>query len=126
MRLASRESQNMKWHPATIEEVKVIVHGDLAECHAEQAAVFERYRVEPYLASLVRYGKLDNVVVVARRGAEVIYWEDVEIGFNLSSVANDGTILEHWCNQDDLGLALNCWIKGRTRPPNVGPARPVE
>ena len=73
MRLASRESQNMKWHPATIEEVKVIVHGDLAECDAEQAAVFE-----------------------------------------------------HWCNQDDLGLALNCWIKGRTRPPNVGPARPVE
>jgi|SRR5579872_38780 len=73
-----------------------------------------------YLASLVRYGKLDNVVVVARRGAEVIYWEDVEIGFNLSSVANDGTILENWCNQDDLGLALNCWIKGRTRPPNVG------
>jgi hypothetical protein len=68
----------MEWKPATVEEVKTIVQGNLAECDAEQAAAFERYRVESYLASLVRYGKLDSVVVVARRGAEVTYWEDVE------------------------------------------------
>jgi hypothetical protein len=116
----------MEWQPTTIQDVKRIAEQDLAACDAEQVAAFERYRIEPYVAPLVRYGRLESVVVVARRGSEVIYWEDVEDGFTISPVANDGTVLEHWCNQDDLSLALNCWIEGRTRPPNVGPAVTVE
>src|SRR6266542_3788757 len=116
----------MGWQLTTVEDVKRIGGEDLAMCDAEQVAAFERYRVEPYLAPIVRYGKLETVVVVARRGAQAIYWEDVEDGFNLSPVTDDGRILEHWCNQDDLGLALNYWIEGRTQPPIVGPAVPVE
>jgi hypothetical protein len=67
---------------------------------------------------------MENVVVAARRGEEVIYWEDVEEGFNLSPIAPDGRILEHWCNQDALGLALNAWIEGRERPRAIGPGQP--
>jgi hypothetical protein len=52
-----------------------------------------------------------SVVVVARRGDEVMYWEDVEEGFNISPITSDGQVLQHWCNQDELGSALNAWIK---------------
>src|SRR5690349_1101110 len=97
----------------SIEEVKRIIEADLAGCDAEQRAVFERYRVEPSAAPIRRYGQMENVIVVARNGAGVIYWEGVEDGFNLSPVGDDGMILEHWCNQDELGLALNAWIDGR-------------
>ena len=116
----------MEWHPATIEEVKEIVQDDLAKCDDQQAATFRLYAVHPYVAPIVRYGNNDSVVVVARRRDEVIYWEDVEEGFNISTVATDGHILEHWCNQDGLGLALNAWIQGRDLPWKLGPATPVE
>src|SRR5436305_2846853 len=83
----------MKWRPATIEAVRNIIQADLVNCDDKQVAAFEKYRVDPYSGSLVRYGKVETVVVVARNGQEVIYWEDVEDGFNVSPVAFDGRIL---------------------------------
>jgi len=116
----------MESQAATVEAVKSIVRDDLTECDYKQAAAFERHAVEPYLAPILRYGEAESLVVVARRGDEVIYWEDVEEGFNVSPVDADGRILEHYCNQDTLGLALNAWIEGRTGPTKVGPAVPIE
>ncbi len=106
--------------------MKKIIQNDLAECDDEQGAAFEKYAVEPYLAPILRYGEIDRVVVIARRVDEVIYWEDVEEGFNLSPVSSDGRILEHWCNQDELCFTLDAWIEGRTRPVRLGPATPIE
>jgi hypothetical protein len=116
----------MEWHPATIQEVKKIVRDGLAECDEEQLTAFMRYAVEPYVAPIIRYGKMGNAVVVARKGGEVIYWEDVEEGFNLSPVAPNGRVLEHWCNQDELRFALNAWIEGRARTIRLGPSAPIE
>lgn len=111
---------------ATIEEVNQIVARDLKECDAEQVVAFDRYRVEPFSASIVRYGQTESVVVVARNGDQVIYYEDVEEGFNVSPISADGRILEHWCNQDELRFALNAWIEGRGLRDRLGPAVPVE
>ena len=103
----------MEWKPASVENVMQFVHDDLANCDLEQAVLFEAYRVEPRLAPIVRYGKIENVVVIAQKGNEVIYWEDVEEGFGVSPLSPDGQILRHDCNQNDLGLALNAWLEGR-------------
>jgi len=113
----------MEWHPASISDVTQILEGDLVRCDSEQLGTFRKYSVKPYLAPILRYGRLESVVVVARRADEVIYWEDVEEGFNVSPIATDGQILQHSCNQDELGLALNCWIEGRKRPAHMGPAQ---
>ncbi len=56
----------MEWKPATIDEVKEIVKADLKRCNADQVAVFQQYSVEPLLAPIVRNGKEESVVVVAR------------------------------------------------------------
>ena len=104
-----------KWKPATVEAVNEKVQKDLAACDAEQKAIFHRYFVEPHTTPILRYGRIETVIVVARRGSEVVYWEDVEEGFNTSPVNDEGTIVEHWCNQDTLGMALNRWIEGRPR-----------
>ncbi len=102
--------------------VKREVESNLSLCDSEQLDVFSKYSVQPYFASISRYGRVEQVVVVARKKDEVIYWEDVEEGFNVSSLGHDGSILDHWCNQDELGLALNSWIDGRERPVRLGPA----
>lgn len=113
------------WKPAAIAEVKQILREDLAACDAEQRTAFHRYEVEPYAASIFRYGRPGSVIVVACRNNEVIYWEDVEEGFNMSPIDENGAILEHWCNQDKLGHALNAWIEGRSPAVRLGPARPI-
>jgi hypothetical protein len=102
----------MEWQPTSVEAVKRIVEGDLKTCDSKQVAVFEKYSVKPYRAPILRYGKMESVVVVAQRRNDVIYWEDVEGGFNCSAIGPDGRILEHLCNQNDLRLALNKWIGG--------------
>jgi hypothetical protein len=115
-----------EWKPTTIEDVKQVIARDLTVCDTEQLLVFGRCAVEPYLAPIVRYGNHDTVVVVARNGNEVMYYEDVEDGFNVSPVGPDGEILEHWCNQDELNFALNYWIDGRKPSWKCGPVRPIE
>ncbi len=102
----------MDWKPATIEDVERIVQTDLAKCNEQQTAAFETYRVEPCLARILRAGKVESVVVVAHKGNQVIYWEDVEEGFGVSAISAEGQIiLEQDCSQNDLGLALNFWIE---------------
>ncbi len=114
----------MEWRPATIDEVRKFVRADLEKCDPQQIAVFRQYSVDPYFAPIERYGKLEKVVVVAYNSGEVMYWEDVEEGFNTSPVGADGHVLQHWCNQDDLGTALNQWIEGRESG-KLGPPKPL-
>ena len=108
-----------------VDVVREIVQNDLRTCDTEQLAAFQKYAIDPYFAPILRYGVIDNVVVVARRDNEVIYWEDIEEGFNVSPLSPDGQVLQHWCNQDELGFALNAWILGRSRPVRVGPAQEI-
>jgi len=115
-----------EWQPATIEHVKRLVDRHVLDCDEKQLALFKTCAVEPFAAPITRHGNRDTVVVVARNGNEVIYYDDIEDGFNVSRVSTDGEILEHWCNQDDLRCALNYWIEGRTPSVKFGPARPIE
>ena len=114
------------WRPAAVEEVARILKDDLTTCDAQQIAAFSSYAIEPRYAPITRYGKNERVVVVAQRRDEVIYWEDVEEGFNLSPISSDGRILEHWCNQNRLGNALDAWIEGRSFDGKFGPALPID
>jgi hypothetical protein len=114
-----------EWRPATVDEVNKIVARDLKTCDAEQLAAFKTYQVEAFSAPIMRYGKMESVVVVARNRDQVIYYEDVEDGFSVSPISPDGTVLEHWCNDDELRFALNAWIDGRGLPARFGPAAPV-
>ena len=74
------------WQPATIEGINEIIATDLKDCDSEQLAAFDKYRVEPFSAPLVRYGQMESVVIVARNGDQVIYYEDVEDGFQVSPI----------------------------------------
>jgi hypothetical protein len=117
----------MKWIPATLDEVTEILKSDLAKCDPEMIPIFEQYAVEPHFAPIERYGKIENVVVVAQKSGDVIYWEDVECGFNVSPIGPDGRILEHWCNQDPLTVALYRLDQlPENRDFNWGPAKPLD
>ena len=109
------------WKAATVEAVNEIVQKSLIDCDPDHRTAFLRYSVEPHVTPIVRYAQIETVVVVARKGDEVIYYEDMDEGFNVSPICTDGFILEHWCNHDELGFALNTWVevrgsRGKLRP----------
>lgn len=39
-------------------------------------------------------------------GRQVIWFSDIEYGFNVSQYESFGTILEYWCNQDELAYVI--------------------
>ena len=56
------------------------------------------------------HGKLEHVFIVARRGEEVMHFEDIDEGFNFSPIDAEGKMLQHWCNQYELTYALWHWM----------------
>ncbi len=96
------------WVPISATDLDRLLRDELAVCQPELVVVFERYRVVPFRAPL-QSDTLKDVFVVARRGNEALYYEDVEEGFNFSRMSEDGRLLEHWCNQDGLRFALRRW-----------------
>ena len=100
------------WEPISEGELVELVEHQLKECPPKLAALFEAHRVPPFRAPITRNGQVESVFVVARKGSEVMYFEDVEDGFNFSPLSPDGQILEHWCNQDELKYALQRWSDG--------------
>jgi hypothetical protein len=97
------------WKPKTRGEIEMILLEELAGCTPEQRAAFERLRVPLRKAPIERYGRIDSVFIVARMGDEVMYYEDVEEGFERSPLDVKGRILRNGCNQDPLHVALVRW-----------------
>lgn len=119
-----RQMTGHLWKPITRAELEELIQEQLDECELEQKATFEKYRVLLRQAPIERYGKLEHVFFVARNNDEVMYYEDVEEGFNFSPINADGKILEHWCNQDELKHALWHWM-GHPQKYRLGPAEPL-
>lgn len=98
-----------EWKPITKGELEALIEGQLSECSSNQKEIFNKYRIPLEEHKIVRYGKDEKVFVVALRGNDAMYFEDIEYGFNFSPLDEDGTITEHWCNQDELKYALSRW-----------------
>ena len=94
------------WSPATEEDVSSMLEQGLRDCSEELLAFFSRVRVPLRAVPIARFGKIESVYVVAERDGVVIYYEDVEEGFNLSRLSEDGTIATPGWEQWDLCRAL--------------------
>lgn len=94
------------WQPISTEELDELIAAQLTDCSPEQREFFDRCRVVPHLAKLDRLGEIETVIVVAKAGDLVLYYEDVEEGFNISSLGPDGPIASPGHEQWELRHAL--------------------
>lgn len=94
------------WLPATVDEVGKLVERELRACTPEMAALFAMIRVPIRAVSIMRSGAIEHVFVIAEQDGVVVYYEDVEDGFNVSRLAADGSIAtpghEQWRLQEAL------------------------
>jgi len=68
--------------------------------------------------------------VVAVFGSEVLWYNEIEGGFNRSRWSRFGVIDEYWCNDDELqwavGRVLEAFETGERRGDRLGPPEPIE
>lgn len=103
----------MDWKPISEEEIRSLIDSACVRMNAEQRRVWEKIRVDPVKWSQDPWGNEGKGFwVVALIGQHVVWYNDIEDGFNLSAYESHGTIEEYWCNQDQLEWAVQNIING--------------
>jgi hypothetical protein len=100
------------WKPVTAQELDRIISDGLLSCSANERAVFESHKVMPYSVPIVRLGKVETAFVIAEFGEHVLYYEDVEEGFEMTGLDAAGRIPIQGCNQYSLQMALQQATRG--------------
>jgi hypothetical protein len=101
------------WLPITGEEFSRLFDEQYSELNSEERGVFDRYRVPQWKAVIRRSEEAgdERVFVVAQAEDGVLYFDDVEYGFNISGIDNTGRILTPGGSQNTLKEAVTEWFK---------------
>lgn len=97
----------VEWKPITEDALRCRIAQGEARMSAAELRLWEAVRIEPQKWQLHPVGDQgDGFWVVGIIGRTVIWYNDLEEGFNRSRYSVFGTIADYWCNQDELELAL--------------------
>ncbi len=96
-----------------------------------QRRLWEVIRINPEKWKQHPYGESRcGFWVVAVLGNTVVWYNDLEHGFNRSLYSKYGEIDQYWCNQDNLEWTiqhlLNEIIEGQPSGPYASPPKPLE
>ncbi len=99
----------MTWQPMSLADLHALLCHELAQCSDEERQFFARVSIEPAKWGLAPRGNEGGGFwAVAVHQDRVLWWNDLEDGFNVSRFDVLGQIPrgEYWCNQDELRCAL--------------------
>jgi len=97
----------VNWTPITIEKIYSLILETEKELHGDILTFWQSIKISPEKWNEETYGKEGGGFwVVGLIGKKVIYYNDIEDGFNVSDFENHGTIDEYVCNQDKLTLTI--------------------
>lgn len=95
------------WQPITREELETLVARQLQDCSPVQRASFESLRVPFHAVRLHRLGMIEWVWAVAQLPEGLLYYEDVEEGFEVGTPGEDGVLPNQGCSQLTLTHILH-------------------
>ena len=90
------------WQPISELELEALVASQLRDCTPAQQAGFANYRVSFYPVPFQRTVASEQVFVVAELPSGLLYYDDVEDGFEVGTLDDRGTVRDHGCNQLEL------------------------
>jgi hypothetical protein len=97
----------IEWQPIAETALRDRVAQGVARMSPAQLRLWEAIRIEPEKWLQHPYGDAGHGFwVVAIVGRTVVWYNDIEEGFNRSSYSSFGTIEDYWCNQDELELTI--------------------
>lgn len=116
----------MDWQPISKNELLSLVADQLSDCTDGLREFFARVRVPAAKWQQSPWGDLGGGFwVLATHDDRVLWYNDIEDGFNVSWFTEAGRIpdAEYWCNQDTLGWALPRLQSGGGL--RLGPPQPI-
>ncbi len=97
----------LEWEPIAESALRERVAQGEARMSSLQLRLWETIQIEPTKWQQHPYGDPGaGFWVVAIIGTTVIWYNDIEEGFNRSRYSAYGTIDDYWCNQDELELTV--------------------
>ncbi|MHB9082001.1 MAG: hypothetical protein ACYC3X_31440 [Pirellulaceae bacterium] len=121
----------MTWHPISEAELWNRINRDWDKMSLEQRRFWEVAKVPPQKWQQHPWGdEGGGFWVVAVLGQWVVWYNDIEDGFNRSQYTAHGVIRDYWCNQDKLGWTLQYLLDeirdGYSSGGFFGPPMPVD
>jgi hypothetical protein len=116
----------MRWEPISEEALWSLLSQAESRMAPRIAKFWETIRIAPEKWAQHPYGdEGEGFWAVAVLGTTVVWYNDIEEGFNRSSYKCHGTIDDYWCNQDELEwiltYLLNAIETGHDSGPFSGP-----
>jgi hypothetical protein len=94
-----------EWEPISLTELENLILKQ--EWERELSNFWVLIKVDPVKWIEETYGDVGNGFwVVAICGTNVVWYNDIEDGFNISSYTTFGVIDEYYCNQDSLTVTV--------------------
>lgn len=94
------------WKPITLDELNEVVQEQLERCTAQQRVDFSRFRVPFQRVGLHRLGSVEDVWIVAHLPMGLMYFEDVEEGFEVGVPGADGMLPDQGSQQLEISHVL--------------------
>ena len=96
-----------EWEPISEEALRGRIAQGEARMSPARLRLWEAIRIEPEKWQQHPYGDAGKGFwVVAVVGRTVVWYNDIEDGFNRSRYSAFGQIEDYWCNQDELDVAI--------------------
>ncbi len=93
----------MSWQPLSETDIWHLVNEAFDRMTLPQRRFWEMIRIPPEKWDQHPYGdKGGGFWAMGTVGNKVIWYNDIERGFNCSQYSRHGEIDEYWCNQDEL------------------------
>lgn len=95
------------WTPISLKELQEWILRGESELEGELLNFWNLIKIAPQKWKEKEYGdEGGGFWVVAIFGKEVIYYNDIEEGFNVSPYELFGEIKQYWCNQTELNWVI--------------------
>ncbi|WP_316633023.1 hypothetical protein [uncultured Flavobacterium sp.] len=92
-----------QWGPISLNELYDKIQKIEKDLDGELKNFWDLIKIDPIKWEEKEYGELGGGFwVVGIFGHQVIWYNDIEEGFNISDYKTFGKIEDYWCNQDEL------------------------
>ena len=109
-----------EWRAISKEALHQRIAQGVARMSPDQLRLWNVIRVEPQKWKQEPYGREGSGFwVVALVGQTVIWYNDLEDGFNRSRYSSFGVIEDYWCNHDELEVTISYLITAMERGPDL-------
>jgi hypothetical protein len=119
-----------KWVPIELDELRGRIAQSLIQMNPVDLRLWDLIRVEQIKWQLHPWGDQGGGFwVVGLFGMKVLWFNDIEDGFNISSYSIIGSIDDYFCNQDELHQSMKqvlLYLNDGVIPGRFGPPQEID